>query len=151
MNAIAAGGGCVVTQNWRGQLICRHGLTTDTTGINRSEISMVRQTDTLMVAVQLGLQDTGLIGSPITADTVATVQAAVTGILEQSIANQVIVDFTNLIVQQQVYPSGNPTVIAVSFQYLPAWPLNYITVTMAIDLSNGGVTVQSNQNAGTNG
>ena len=151
MNAIAAGGGCVVTQNWRGQLICRHGLTTDITGINRSEISMVRQTDTLMVAVQLGLQDTGLIGSPITADTVATVQAAVTGILEQSIANQVIVDFTNLVVQQQVYPSGNPTVIAVSFQYLPAWPLNYITVTMAIDLSNGGVTVQSNQNAGTNG
>ena len=151
MNELASGGACVVTQNWRGQLVCRHGLTTDTTALNRSEISMVRQTDTLMVTVQLGLQDTGLIGSPITADTVTTVQSAVTGILEQAIANQVIVDYTNLIAAEQVYPTGNPTVIAVSFQYLPAWPLNYITVTMAIDLSNGGVTVQSNQNAGANG
>jgi hypothetical protein len=39
----------------------------------------------------------------------------------------------------------------VSFQYLPAEPLNYITVQMSVDLSTGLVAAQSNQNASANG
>jgi len=151
MNELAAAGACVVFLNYQGNLLCRQGITTDVTGINYSEISMVRQSDALYLLIQLGMQNQGLIGSPITATTVATVQGAIMGLLEQAVTEDVIVSWTNLSVVQQTYPSGNPTVIACTFSYAPAVPLNYITVTMAIDLSNGTVSTQSSQNASTNG
>lgn len=152
MNGLAAEGTTIVFQNWNGALLCRQGLTTDVSGINFSEISMVRQADALKILIQLGVQNLGLIGSPITATTVATVQTAIMGLLEQAVNDAVIVSWTNLTVAEQVYPSGNPTVIAVTFSYAPALPLNYITVTMSIDLTNGTTsTTQSNQNAAVNG
>jgi hypothetical protein len=52
---------------------------------------------------------------------------------------------------QQAYPGGNPTIISVTFQYLPAMPLNYITVQMSIDLTGGLVATQSQQNASGTG
>lgn len=151
MNNLAAAGTCIVFRDYQGRMICRQGITTDTVGINESEISMVRQTDALGLLVQLGMQNQGLIGSPITATTVATVQAAIMGLLEQGVNEAVIVSWTNLSVAQQTYPGGSPTVIACTFSYATAIPLNYITVTMALDLSNGSVSTQSNQNASTNG
>jgi hypothetical protein len=151
MNSVAAAGASVCYLNYLGALACRQGLTTDTSAINFSEISMVRQSDNLLIAVQQGLQGSGLIGGPITIDTVTTVSEAVTGVLEAAISNNVIVDYTNLSVQQETYPSGNPTIIAVVFQYLPAEPLNYITVTMSVDTSNGLVATQAQQNASANG
>jgi hypothetical protein len=151
MNSLAAAGTCVVFRNYQGVLVCRQGITTDITGINDSEISMVRQTDSLSLLIQLGMQNQGLIGQPITATMVATVQAALMGLLEQAVNTAVIVSWTNLSVVQQTYPSGNPTIIACTFSYATAVPLNYITVTMAIDLSNGAVSAQSSQNASTNG
>jgi hypothetical protein len=151
MNDLASDGTCIVFRNYQGQMLCRQGITTATVGVNNSEISMVRQTDALGLLVQLGMQNQGLIGSPITATTVATVQSAIMGLLEQAVNEAVIVSWTNLSVAQQTYPSGSPTIIAITFSYAPATPLNYITVTMAIDLSNGAVSTQSNQNASTNG
>lgn len=151
MNTLAAAGVSVCYLNYLGALTCRQGLTTNPSAVNTSEISMVRQSDNLLIAVQQGLQGSGLIGGPITLDTVTTVSEAVTGVLEAAIGNNVIVDYTNLSVVQQTYPSGNPTVIAVTFQYLPAEPLNFITVTMSVDLSNGLVATQAQQNASANG
>lgn len=151
MNGLAAAGISVCCINYAGALVCRHGLTTDPSALNRSEISMVRQSDSLLMAVQQGLSGSGLIGKPITANTVTTVQEAVLGILEAAISNAVIVNYTNLSVTQESYPGGNPTIIDVTFQYLPAEPLNYVTVQMAVDLSTGLVAAQSNQNASANG
>lgn len=151
MNGLAASGVSVCCINYAGALVCRHGLTTDPSAINHSEISMVRQSDSLLMAVQQGLQGSGLIGKPITATTVTTVQEAALGILEAAVSNQVIVSYTNLSVSQESYPGGNPTIIDVSFQYLPAEPLNYIAVQMSVDLSTGLVAAQSNQNASANG
>jgi hypothetical protein len=115
--------------------------------LNTREISMIRQGDALLVALATGMGNSGLIGSPITPNTVATVQGAVVSILQQAINQQVIVSYTNLTVSQEAYPGGDPTVITVSFSYAPAVPLNYIQVTFAIDLSTGQVTTQSQQNA----
>ena len=151
MNSLAAAGVSVCSLNYLGALTCRQGLTTNPSAINFAEISMVRQSDNLLIAIQQGLQGSGLIGSPITTDTVTTVSEAITGVLEAAINNDVIVDYTNLSVVQETYPSGNPTVIAVTFQYLPAEPLNYITVTMSVDTSNGLVAAQTQQNASANG
>lgn len=147
MNALAAAGVTVCFTDFNQALTVRQGLTTDPTAINRSEISMVRQSDTLLVAVRQGLRGAGLIGGPITANTVTAVQEAALGVLEAAVTNNVIVSYTNLSVLQQVYPGGNPTVISITFQYLPALPLNYVTVQMSINLSSGLISAQSNQNA----
>lgn len=146
MNTLAAAGTCIVYQNWQGATQVRHGLTTNMSALNFREISMVRQNDALLVAVQQGMQVSGLIGGPITSTTVATVQEALIGILQQQQNNQVIQSFTNVVAVQQAFPGGDPTIIACSFQYLPAIPLNYITVTFSINLSSGQVTTQSQQN-----
>jgi hypothetical protein len=150
MNTLAAAG-VSVCYSYNGVLACRQGLTTDMSAVNFQEISVVRQSDTLLVAVQQGLRGSGLIGKPITGNTVSTVQEAVLGILEAAVTNAVIASYTNLSVTQQAYPGGNPTIISVTFQYSPALPLNYITVQMSVDLSNGLVATQSQQNASQTG
>jgi hypothetical protein len=151
MNVIAAAGVSVCTVNYAGALICRQSLTTDVSAVNHSEVAVVRQSDALLTAVAQGLQNSGLIGSPITANTVSAVQEAVLGILESAVSGSVIEGYSNLTVVQQSYPGGNPTVISVTFTYLPALPLNYITVQMSVDLTGGLVAVQSQQNASGTG
>jgi hypothetical protein len=151
MNSLAASGVSVCYINYAGALVCRQGLTTDPSALNYAEISLVRQSDSLLTAMQQGLQGSGLIGKPITANTVTTVQEAALGVLEAAVANSVIVAYTNLSVAQQTYPGGNPTIITVSYQYLPAEPLNYITVIQSVDLSTGLVATQSQQNASGTG
>lgn len=151
MNGLAASGVSVCFVNYNGALVCRQGLTTDMSALNFQEISLVRQSDTLLVAVRQGLQGSGLIGQPITTNTISVVQEALLGILEAAVANQAINDYTNVSVTQQTYPGGNPTIISISFNYLPALPLNYITVQMSVDLTSGLVAVQSAQNASSTG
>jgi len=151
MNTLAASGVSVCFINYAGALVCRQGLTTDMSALNYQEISMVRQSDSLLVAVQQGLQGSGLIGQPITNNTITAVQEALLGVLEAAVTNSVIQSYTNVSVTQQTYPGGSPTVITVTFNYLPALPLNYITVQMSIDLSTGLVATQSNQNASSTG
>jgi hypothetical protein len=151
MSVIASSGVSVCAVNYAGALVCRQGLTTDMSAVNHQEVSVVRQSDALLVAVSQGLQNSGLIGQPIGANTVSAVQEAVLGILEGAVTGRVIVSYQNLTVVQQAYPGGNPTVISVTFTYLPALPLNYITVQMSIDLAGGLVATQSQQNASSTG
>jgi hypothetical protein len=147
MNAAAAAGACVVYQNRAGALQVRHGVTTDMSALNTREISVVRQGDALLVALQSGLDNSGLIGTPITANTVATVQGAIVSILQQAVLQGAILAYTNLTVNQNTAAGGDPTIISASFVYAPSVPLNYIEVTYAIDLTAGLVTTQSAQNA----
>jgi len=152
MNNAAAAGACVVYQTRNGGLAVRHGLTTEVAALNTREISMVRQADALLVALQQGMENSGLIGSPITPNMVVTVQGAIVSILQQAIAQGVILGYTNLVVHQEIFPGGDPSIIAATFSYSPAVPLNYIEITFAIDLSNGLVApaapqIQAAQNA----
>lgn len=146
MNTLASAGICIVNQNRNNNLVIRHGLTTDMTGLNTREISLVRQADTLLTTVQAGLENANLIGQPITAEMPATVQGALVSILEQDVASGVIQSYANLTVTQQAYPGGDPSVMVCSFTYAPAIPLNYIEVTFSINLTTGQVTTQSAQN-----
>ena len=151
MNSLAASGVSVCSLSYADALTCRHGLTTDMSAVNHQEISMVRQSDSLFVAVSQGLISADLIGRPVTGDTVSAVQEAVLGILESAVARQAIASYANLTVVQQAYPGGNPTVMSVTFAYRPTMPLNYVTVQMSVDLTGGLVTVQSQQNASGTG
>jgi hypothetical protein len=147
MNALAAQGVMVIYQNRAGQLVVRQGLTTNMSALNFREISMVRADDALLTALQQGLENSGLIGQPVTPNTVATVQGAITSILQQQVNQSVILGWTNLSVAQVAYPTGDPTIIQASFQYAAFVPLNYITVTYSINLANGLVATQSAQTA----
>lgn len=147
MNTLAGSGVSIIYRRWDGAMVIRHGLTTDMSALNNREISLVRQADTLLTLVQQGMVNTGLIGSPITSESVATVQSALAGLLEQAITQDVIADYVNLTVIQQAPPSGDPTVMSCTFMYVPFIPMNYISVTFAINLTTGLVTSQAAQNA----
>lgn len=147
MNTLAAAGVTIVYQNWQGALQCRQGLTTNQSAINFSEISLVRQNDNLLLAVQQGMSLSGLIGQPITSATISTVQSALTGILEQQLALGALSGYANVSVTEQQYPGGDPTVIACTFDWQPFIPLNYITVVFSLSLTTGAVSTQSAQNA----
>lgn len=139
-NTLSSNGVCVVETDRTNRLVCRHGVTTDTSSLTTREISLVRIGDVLLQDIQVGMDNSGLIGGPIDADMVATVQGTLVGLLEQEVANNVIVTYANVAVRQAMLPSGDPSVIECSFTYKPAVPLNYITVQFALDLTTGQVT-----------
>jgi len=138
-NSLSRDGVCVFEQNRNNDINCRHGVSTDMTSINTREISMTRIADTLYSAIQVGMDNAGLIGEPIDLEMPSRVKGALSGILEQLKGNAVIVDYQNLAVRQQTSPQGDPTVIECKFQYRPAPPLNYVTVAFSIDLTTGVV------------
>jgi len=139
-NAMSQAGVAVTELNRLGQLVVRHGVTTDPSSLINREISLVRIADTLFQLVQSGLDFVGLIGQPITADMPTQVKGAVSTILENARLSSVIQAWGNLLVRQQSLPNGDPTVIEVMFAYAPAVPLDYIEVSFAIDLTTGDLT-----------
>jgi hypothetical protein len=150
-NDWSAAGVCLYEQNRLNQIVCRHGVTTDVSDVGTREISIVRCQDALFVEIELTLIEANLIGSPIVEETPATVQALVMGALEAAAGNDTIADYGGVSVTQQRLPSGDPTVIEVTFNYQPTYPLNYITVTFTLDLSTGNISGPSSNNAGGGG
>lgn len=139
-DAMSQAGVAVTEINYSGQLVVRHGVTTDTSSLTSREISLVRVNDTVLYLVQSGLDSVGLIGQPIDTQMPTRVKGAVSSILEAAVSNSIIVAWGNLLVRQQSTPTGDPTVIEVKFAYLPAVPLNYIEVSFQIDLNTGDLT-----------
>lgn len=143
-DSLSSSGVCVVELNRIGQLLVRHGVTTNMSSLDKREISLIRIADTLYNLVQTGMETAGLIGQPIDADMTMRVKAALSSILEQSVTTEVIVSYANLKVMQQSLPSGDPTIINCKFSYQPALPLNYVTVQFQVDLTTGTVSDNSN-------
>jgi hypothetical protein len=150
-NLWSSKGVAVAELNRLGQLIVRHGVTTDVSNIGTRELSVVRCQDTLFELIQVTLDQAGLIGSPITAQTALQVKGLVAGALETAVSTNTINAYTSLLVSQQSLPTGDPTVIQVSFSYYPTYPLNYITVTFTLDLSTGNITSSSDTASGGSG
>jgi hypothetical protein len=138
-DTLSRSGVAVVEVNRLSQMIVRHGVTTDMTSLTTREVSLVRIADGLFELVQLGMEGAQLIGEAITADTVVQVKGALSSLLEQAKISELIVDYADLQVRQQIYPSGDPSVIDCKFSYQPAVPLNYITVQFSVDLQSGDV------------
>lgn len=134
---LSKSGVAVAETNQLLQLMVRHGTTTDRSSLLTGEISVVRIGDTLLQMVQTGMDASGLIGEPITPEMTMTVKATLLGILEQAVSDGTIVAYTNLLVRQQ---SADPSVIEATVQYLPAVPLNYITIGLAVNLATGDTT-----------
>lgn len=144
-DGLSSAGVSVVEATRTGTLSVRHGLTTDVSSLTSREISLVRVGDVLLELVQTGMQGAGLIGEPIDADMTTRVKGTLSGILEKAVTDAVIRSYTSLAVRQQALPSGDPSVIEAQFAYAPSVPLNYITVTFAIDLTSGDVTTTTDE------
>jgi hypothetical protein len=134
-----------------GALSIRHGVTTKMTDLTSREISLVRVGDVLFELVKTGMDAAGLIGQPIDADMTTKVKGALTGILETAISNDVILSYGSVAVRQQALPNGDPSVIEAQFAYEPAIPANYITITFAIDLTQGLLTNTTDNTTPTSG
>lgn len=141
-NDLSSSGICVTEINRNSQLIVRHGLTTNYAGgVMTREISLVRAQDSLYRVLQDVLDNSGLIGNPITAHTALQVKSVTSGGLEYAKKLGLIIDYNSLTVRQQMPPSGDPTVVEVRFAYKPSWPLNYILVSFTIDTSSSDSTL----------
>lgn len=141
---LLSGSGVAVAEIDRlNRLSIRHGVSTDMSALNTREISMTRIADTLYALVQLGMEAADLIGQPIDAEMTSRVKGALASILEQAKLSEVIVDYLDLKVRQQIPPSGDPSVIECKFAYQPAVPLNYIIVQFQLNLTTGEINDQT--------
>lgn len=135
MNSYAANGVALTYLDRSNNLIVRHGVSTIANfDLNATELSVTRASDSLVALLQVGTDQSSLIGEPLTLDTPLAVKSVVAGVLEQAVAQGSIVAYENLAVRVR---STNPSVIEVKFSYLPAYPLDYIAVTFSIDTTTG--------------
>jgi hypothetical protein len=133
-NQYSAAGVAVAEVDRIGRLTVRHGVTTLTTNVNTREASVVRARDSMVTSLAEGMANSGLIGDPMDSDLLLSVKSAVSGILENAVAEGVIVSYSGLALRQT---STDPSVVEVKFAYKPAYPLNYITISFSIDMANG--------------
>lgn len=133
-DSYAAAGVALTEKDRSGRLIIRHGTSTDRSDLVRSEPSVVRARDVMVTMIQNALDVSSIIGSPMDQDSALSVKSVVAGVLEFVQTNGTIVEYHSLQVRVQ---SLNPSTIEVRFSYKPSFPLNYILVSFAIDLSTG--------------
>lgn len=133
-NSIAQNGITVIENNPTQGLRVRHGLTCDPTYPETQEISVVRQVDFVAQTVRDAL-DLGFIGTKIVPNTVSAVTSVTTSTLTTLVNNQIIYGFKN--VSAMIDPSL-PTQIDVRFDIRPAYPLNYIQITLSVDSTLSG-------------
>lgn len=145
---LSSRGVCVAEVDRQNRLIIRHGVSTDMTNVITREVSITRGRDAMFEALQIGLDNSGLIGAPIDIEMTTRLKGAVSGILEALVRDEIIGAYTDLKVRQQsATDGGDPTVIEVRFAYRPLLPLNYIVVTFSLDLTSGNVDFGDIQSA----
>ena len=126
-----------------GNLWCLQGLTTNTTNWLTQEISINAIGDRLARNISSDLNNSYIIGGPLTAITVNTALAIVQATLVNAKKSGLIQSYQSL---SYTLSSPNPTTIYITFQYSPTYPVNYIQVTFSLNTSTGAVIAQSTNN-----
>lgn len=134
MNNIAQNGVCIIENNPTYGIRVRHGITCDPTTAESREISVVRQLDFTAQTVR-DLLDINIVATKITANTLAAVTTLVTNALQQLKTNGIIYGFKD--VSARISPL-DPTQIDVRFTVRPAYPCNYIEITMSVSGDTSG-------------
>jgi hypothetical protein len=134
----SAGGVAVAELNRQQVMVCRHGVSTDTSSTNAREISLTRARDTMMRVIQDTLDASQMIGKAIDDTTPIRVKGIVGGVLETMVTQGVINKYLDLKARQV---PDSPVIIEVKFRYKPSYPLNFILVSFSIDTSNGQTTL----------
>ena len=134
-------GGTVVRQRANGTLYVRHGLTLNTATWLTQEISINAIGDRLSNNIAKVLSNSTLIGSPLTKNTIASLQSTVLATLMRSVNTNLIQSYQGL--TYSINPA-NPTNVVISFSYSPTIPLNYINVNLTVNVQTGTITSASN-------
>lgn len=132
--------GLMVIEQKGFNIICRHAITLSTASTIKSELSIVRAKHRVIESVRSTI-DTQIIGQVI-ADGRApeVVRSAVIDTLAALVRDKDIVDFSGV---QARTLTLNPTHIEVRFSYLPAFPVNYVSIVFSLDLGTGELTLPS--------
>lgn len=131
-----------VFQKRDGNLWVLQGLTTNVTNWLTQEISINAVGDRLANNIRTDLNNSALIGGPLTANTSATAVSTVQSTLINAKANNLIQSYQNL--SYTINPA-NPTTIEITFQYSPTYPINYIQTTLSLNTSTGTVVTSNTQ------
>jgi hypothetical protein len=131
---------CVIEKTRSNRIQVRHGVSTNPTDLISREWSIIGQQDALVYRLRDYLESDNLIGQPIYPYTLTNVKGSADAALQSLIRDGLLVDYTGLKVRQLI---TNPDVLEVTFQWLPAFPLNYIVCTFGISLSTGNLTSNS--------
>jgi hypothetical protein len=142
-NLESQNGLCVIEQTRTRKIQVRHGVTTNPTDLISREWSIIGQQDAMVYRLRDYLESDNLIGQPIYPYTLINVKGSAEAALQSLIVDGMIVNYTGLTCRQLL---TNPDVIEVAFQWLPAFPLNYIVVTFSITLSTGTVSTGTTTN-----
>ncbi len=127
MNLMASNGACVLTQD--GSVIqVRHGITTDTSGVNASEITVIQIRDYVIQAVRQALGKT-YVGHKLLPTLVSSIKSTLQSVLNQMVAQNIILSYNIASVATSV---NNPTQVNVSFQIEAVYPLNYIMIEFGL-------------------
>jgi len=131
-DVLASNGLCVVDTNKFGQVLVRHGVTTNTLLVEDSEISIVLAEDEIITAVEETCES--FIGQKITDRLLGAIKNAVMSALHIKQKNEVIRTFNrgSIIVEQD---TALPTWVLISFTYVPIYPCNVISITYGFDLA----------------
>ena len=133
---LSGGGVAVVELSRSGVLWCRHGTTTDTTSVYTREVSLVRSQDAMIETLESSFTQSAIIGTPIGPNTLINIQGLAISALNALVDQGVIYAYNGVTVTQS---SSNPTIVNITFQYQPSYPLNYITFTFSVNTSTGSV------------
>lgn len=136
-NLESQNGLCVIEQTSTGLIQVRHGVTTNPSDLETREWSIIGQQDAMVYTLRAYLESDNLIGQPIYAYTLQNVKGSAEAALQSLIVSGLIVDYTSLTCRQLL---TNPDVLEVRFNWLPAFPLNYIVCTFSISLTTGTST-----------
>jgi hypothetical protein len=143
-NLESQNGLCVVELTRRNLIQVRHGLSTNATDLLSREWSIIGQQDAMVYRLRDYLESDNLIGQPIYPYTLTNVKGSADAALQSLVRDGLIVDYTGLSVRQL---ATNPDVLEVSFNWLPAFPLNYIVCTFSVSLTTGTQTATSGTSA----
>ena len=134
---------CVIEHDRRKNLRVRHGVSSRGGGPSNlldREWSITGQEDALVYRLRDYLDDANLIGQPIYNYTLVNVKASAEAALQSLVRDGLLVDYVGLAVRQLL---TNPDVIEISFGWRPAFPLNYIILTFAVNLNTGSLNANN--------
>lgn len=132
-NADAATGLCVI-ESKRGLVQVRHAITVNTGTVAARELSVVRSKHYMMQSIRNTIDDQVIGNIILDAQAGFTVQLIVSNILEQMVQQGAIVSYNSIQVRRDPVDA---TAVQVRFSYLPAYPLNQISIQFSLSSAQG--------------
>lgn len=137
-NLESSNGLMVIEKTRRQQVQVRHGVTTNPTDLLTREWSIIGQQDVMVYRIRDYLDADGLIGMPIYDSTLIQVKASAEAALQSLLRDEIIRNYQGLKVRQI---ATLPDVLEIRYEWLPAYPLNYIVVRYSVAVLSGDITV----------